>query len=149
MDYLVKNLAFLTSRSEVRQQDTGSGAGVTQSAISKIINGNTKEPGYRTVAGIARHFRVSIDDLVNRDLENEGQTPIPSPPQPPSQPVRLDASKLALLIEYMEIGLLDSGRVLDPDRRARIIALMYADPGIQNTREAVEAAMRGAFMTME
>jgi|SRR5688572_5641719 len=72
MDYLVKNLIFLTRSSPDRQQDAGSTAGVGQPAISKIIKGTTKEPGYRTVAGLAKHFGVSIDDLVNRDIELDG-----------------------------------------------------------------------------
>lgn len=154
-DLLAKNLAFLLDKERVDQTATAQIVGVSQGTISKwstmYAKGESREPEFRGIARLAEHLSVPLADLIHRDLAKDGPSPplsLPSPP-PPSQPVRLDVSKLALLIEYMDNALLESGRVLDPDRRARIIALMYADPGIQNTREAVEAAMRGAFTTME
>lgn len=79
MDYLVKNLRFLQAHPEHRGQHAiGEAAGVGQPAISKIIQERTKEPGYRTVMGLARHYGVAVDDLLNRDLESEG---LPRPSQ--------------------------------------------------------------------
>jgi hypothetical protein len=67
----------------------------------------------------------------------------------PSQPLGLDTTRLSLMIECLEGALLDAKRQLDPSRKARILALLYADPGVGNTREAVQAALRVAFMAME
>lgn len=65
-----------------------------------------------------------------------------------SQSVGLDSTRLALMIECLEGALLDAKRELDPSRKARILTLLYADPGIGNTREAVQSALRVAFMAM-
>lgn len=65
-----------------------------------------------------------------------------------SQSMGLDTGRLALMIECMEGALLDSKRELEPGRKARILTLLYADAGIGNTREAVQAALRVAFMAM-
>ncbi len=95
MDFLVKNMRFLNAHPEFRGQvAAGEAAGVGQPAISKIIQGQTKEPGYRTVMGLARHYGVSIDDLLNRDLEQHGVSA-------PSQPVGLDDATMAQAVELL------------------------------------------------
>lgn len=72
-DFLVANLRYLTSAVAAGDQSTaGTAAGVGQPAVSKIINGRTREPGYKTVMGLAKHFGVSVDDLLNRDLALDG-----------------------------------------------------------------------------
>lgn len=150
-DLLAKNLAFLLRGDKKEQTRIANKIGVSQGTISKWSllhgKGSPSEPEFRKMARLAECLNVSLADLAYRDLEVEG--PSPQSPHPPSQPVRLDTGRLSLLIECMEGALLDSGRLLDPDRKARIISLMYADAGIPDTREAIEAAMRGAFMTME
>lgn len=152
-DLLAKNLAFLLKGDKKAQAQIAEKVGVSQGTVSKWANlyakGSNSEPEFRSMARLAECLNVSLADLASRDLEIEGPSHPLLPHQSLSQPVRLDTSRLALLIECMEGALRDSGRALDPARKARIIALMYADAGIQNTRDAVEAAMRGAFMTME
>lgn len=141
-DYLSKNLKYLTSRQDGKgEKEAAEAIGLGQSAINKIANERTQEAGYRTATKLAAFYDVSIDDLVLRDLETEGAFPA-------SQATGLDTSRLALMIECMEGALLDAKRQLDPDRKARILTLLYADPGIGNTREAVQAALRVAFMAM-
>lgn len=144
MDYLIKNLEFLTSRAQGRQQDAGSTAGVSQSAISKIIKGATKEPGYRTVSGLARHFRVSIDDLVNRDLELDG-------PGVASQPVGLDTAKLTSLIETVEAASAQTRKDVPARLKARLIATLYADnPELAASAPvAVQALLSSILSTVE
>lgn len=140
-DYLSKNLKFLTSQGGKRASDAAEALGMGQPGINKIANGKTGEAGYRTVAKLAAFYDLTIDDLVLRDLEAEGTAPA-------SQAAGLDTARLTLMLECMEGALSDAKRQLDPDRKARILTLLYADPGIGNTREAVQAALRVAFMAM-
>jgi transcriptional regulator with XRE-family HTH domain len=85
MDYLVKNLNFLyaTSGGKEAQAAAAKAANIGQPAFSKILDGSTKVPGYSTVAGLARHYGVSVDDLIFRDIEVEGR-------RAESQPERID-----------------------------------------------------------
>lgn len=151
-DLLAKNLAFLLRGDKQAQTTIAERIGVNQGTVSKwsklLEKGSKSEPEFRGMARLAAALGISLADLAHRDLEAEGPSPT-SASQAASQPLRLDTARLALLIECMEGGLLDSGRLLDPNRKARIISLMYADAGIPSTREAVEAAMRGVFMVME
>ncbi|WP_337054022.1 hypothetical protein [Pseudoxanthomonas sp. USHLN014] len=82
------------------------------------------------------------------DYINHGEGKLLSDASPASQPGGLDVPRLTLMIECLEGALLDAKRELDPARKARIVSLIYADPGIGNTREAVQSALRVAFMAM-
>lgn len=145
MDFLIKNLRFLTtSQLQGGQGRASSAAGVGQPAISKIINGTTKMPGYATVAGLARHFGVSIDDLVWRDLEAQGASRS-------SQNVGLDPAKLASLIETVEAATAQSGRSVPARLKARMISALYVhDPELAaSTPQAVQALLASIMMTVE
>lgn len=145
MDFLIKNLRHLTtSQAQGSQGRASTAAGVGQPAISKIINGTTKMPGYATVAGLARHFGVSMDDLVWRDLEADG-------PSQPSQAVGLEPAKLASLIETVEAAAEQSGRTIPARLKARMVATLYAhDPELAaSTPQTVQALLAGIMMTVE
>ncbi|MDR6094925.1 helix-turn-helix transcriptional regulator [Stenotrophomonas sp. SORGH_AS_0321] len=143
MDFLVKNLRFLSAtRGQAGQSGAGTTAGVGQPAISKIINGGTKQPGYTTVMGLARHFGVSMDDLVSRDLELEGDSR-------PSQPVGLDSGKLAALIETVEAAVAQSRRAVPPRLKAKMIAALYAhDPELAASTPQTVQALLASILTM-
>lgn len=152
-DLLTKNLAFLLAGDGQAQTTIADKIGVTQGTVSKwsklYERGSKSEPEFRGMARLAAALGISLDDLARRDLEGEGISPPTQLHQNQSQPVRLDPARLALAIGTFEGALQDANRVLDPDRKARIISLLYADPGIPDTREAFEAAIRGYFLAME
>src|SRR5690606_9628501 len=50
-------------------------AGVTQPTVSKYLSGRIDDTGASKVVAWAKHFRVSLDDLVWRSLESEGVSP--------------------------------------------------------------------------
>ena len=141
---LIKNLTWLTRNpSSSGQAAAGSTAQVGQSAVSKIISGRTKQAGYRTVAGLARHYGYSVDDLVFRDLERDG-------PSVPSQPARPDTAKLANLIESVECVIVDDSLNFDARLKARVVAAVYANSGNELlTRQAVRAALFAALSSQE
>lgn len=143
-DFLSKNIRYMTKHPERfgNQVKAGEGAGVTQSAISKIGTGATKEAGYRTVAKIARHYGLSLDDLVFRDLEASG---------PSSQPARLDAGKLADLIETVMSAVQGSGKAIPPRAVARIVSALYADRAgmAPDAVGTVQATLKALLMSME
>lgn len=96
MDYLVKNLRYLSAHPDLHRGQVAAGetAGVGQPAVSKIIKGKTQEPGYRTVVGLARHYGISIDDLVNRDIEAQGLSSL-------SQSMGPDEETMAQAVELL------------------------------------------------
>lgn len=147
MDYLIPNLRFLASRAEAAgQESAGKAAKVTQSAVSKIITGKTKEPGYRTVSGLARHFGVSLDDLVNRDLAQHGVSK-------PSQPSQLDPVRMGLALTSFDKALSDMeiqgqlGTLVEPLQFAYEKAFKVPNPDAKADRvlydELVETHLRG------
>lgn len=109
MDYLISNLTFLNGRPDLNrgQAAAGTTAGVSQSAISKIITQKTKEPGFRTVMGLAKHFGVSAEDLLNRNIAVDGLSG-------PSHALTLDIGRLGTALTSMDKALKDvhiSGRL--------------------------------------
>lgn len=131
MDYLVANLNFLLSRSgdQETQVAAARAAGVGQPALSKILDGRTKVPGYNTVLGLARHFGVSVEDLVTRDLRVAGVIP-------ESQPARLDNEIMAQAVDLLY--LIADHRPDDP----RFARLTW--PMIQVAAKAIRRAEAGA-----
>lgn len=145
MDMLKKNLRWFSSNPELArgQAAAGTAAGVGQPAVSKIIQGKTKEPGYRTVMGLAKHYGVSMDDLVMRDLERDG-------PSNPSQPAGLNAEKLADLIETVDGAIADSGRPVPAKLKARLLAMLYTGDGASAANaDAIRAALTSILLSLE
>jgi len=144
MDYLAKNLQFLTQTPGKGQTEAANAIGVRQPAISKIARGETGEPGYRTVAGLAAFYGVSVDDLINRDLSMEGVIGV-------SQPVGLEVAKLADLIETVEVAIERSGRRLPAKTKARLLAALYGDDqaSAASSAQAVQAALASILATLE
>lgn len=142
-DFLAANLRFLTRGEAEIQAKAAAAAGVGQPAISKIITGRVKEPSYRTVLGLARYFGVSVDDLLTRDLERDG-------PSVPSQPTRIDAGKLADLIETVEGAIADSRRHVPARIKARIVARLYAEGRAAGaSADAIQALLTGILVSLE
>jgi hypothetical protein len=64
-----------------------------------------------------------------------------------SQSARLDAKKLARLIETVEM--VTSGRKATSEWKANVVATLYADPGVSEDQSALKAALRGILNSME
>jgi transcriptional regulator with XRE-family HTH domain len=94
MDFLSQNLRHLSRLPGKGQTEAAQAAGLTQSAVSKIARGETREAGYRTVARLAAFYGVSMDDLVLRDLESLG-------PSSPSQPAGFDEATMSQALELL------------------------------------------------
>ncbi|HEY9145649.1 MAG TPA: helix-turn-helix transcriptional regulator [Thiobacillus sp.] len=75
MSHLTKNLSHLMAQAGINQAQLATAAGVNQGTISRILTGSIKDTGYKAVWKLARYFRLTMDDLVGRDLGAEGPSP--------------------------------------------------------------------------
>lgn len=88
MKHLRANLAYLADREKLNDEQLGKIAGVNQSTMNRMRNGRTPNPGVASVHRLARHFGISVDDMLDRDLANDG-------PSQASQPMKLDKDTMA------------------------------------------------------
>lgn len=94
-DMLAKNLAFLLGPAYGASQEAiAKAVGATQPTISKWANLGTRNPEFRSMALLARHLGVSLDDLAWRDLERDGASPS-------SQSTRPDDATMAQALELL------------------------------------------------
>lgn len=66
--YLAQNLKYLRERRGEAQKDIAELLGVPKTIMSSYENGYT-EPNIEKLILLAEHFRVTLDDLILRDLE--------------------------------------------------------------------------------
>lgn len=72
MTFLAKNLDHLAGLQTTRKQELlADVAEISQGTVSKILQGRYAT-SYLNVLAWAEHFRVSIDDLVRRDIASDG-----------------------------------------------------------------------------
>lgn len=64
MSTFAQNLRALMEKHGVSQNELARSAGLTQSAINKILTGKTKQPGIDTTEAIARVLNVSVAQLI-------------------------------------------------------------------------------------
>lgn len=143
MSHLSKNLRYLAARADIKQAALGERLGVEQSTVQRIMRGKTEFPRLDSLLAISAHFRISLDDLVHRDLEADGVAP--------SQPVGLDVGKLADLLGTVEAAVEKSGIKLAPRVKARLVSTLYVDKeaSAAASAQAVQAALVGILATME
>lgn len=65
--FLAQNLKYLRNRNDEQQKELAEMVNVTAATICKYENGDV-EPNLNTLVMLAKHFRVSLDDLVLSDL---------------------------------------------------------------------------------
>lgn len=65
-----KNLKYLLKFSGIKQNSFGKIVGVSGASIGTYLKGPTT-PDYTVLIKIAKHFNISIDDLLTKDLEVE------------------------------------------------------------------------------
>lgn len=95
MTHLAKNLRFLMDRDELNQALLGKAIGVEQSTIQRIAAGKTEAPRLDSVLAIAKHFGVTLDDLVYRDLQTDGWVS--------SQPAGRDDANLPQAVDLLHM----------------------------------------------
>ncbi len=64
-----KNLKFLIKNNGINQNKLANLMGITRQTVNKIMK--TQNPTISTVIKICDIFQISIDDLINKDLESE------------------------------------------------------------------------------
>jgi hypothetical protein len=94
MDYLRKNLAHLRTADDT-EIVLGRLAGMHQTTVGRYVRGETDKLDVNAAAAWARHFGVGLDDLVSRDLANEG-------PSRSSQSTGLDEDKIGHALTSMD-----------------------------------------------
>ena len=69
MTFFNKNLKYLTSNTNINQNQLANHLGIDRQQITRYLKGN--EPNYERLILISKIFNVSIDDLLLKDLEAE------------------------------------------------------------------------------
>jgi len=117
MTYLVTNVLHLAAARGLDQKVIGKAAGVAQSTISRIYNNKIGDTGYLGVQKLAAFFGVTMDDLVNRNIAENGVSS-------KSQTGRPDLETLASAMEFL--GLVSQRQVVPIDFSTDSEALLYA-----------------------
>jgi DNA-binding Xre family transcriptional regulator len=71
MDYLRSNLKALIEKANTNPTQLSRATGVPQPTIKRILDGTSAEARSRTIAPIAAHFNISVEDLKNLDLAKD------------------------------------------------------------------------------
>lgn len=82
MSNLAKNLDFLLYKHRLSANQLQDKSGITQSTTTRIISGATKSPRQNVIEQYAQFFKVSSQDLVYKDLTQEGQGQMTAPFDP-------------------------------------------------------------------
>lgn len=114
MNYVRSNVLYLANQAGLMQDEIGKAVGVHQTTISRAITGKV-DPSLGTLQALASYFRVSLDQLVNRNMAEDGVGT-------PSQIAGLDPDLLATAGEVAEAI---AGKRVDPKTDAKLIALAY------------------------
>lgn len=70
--YLQRNLIYLKNKANITYRDINSNTGINLSTLNALSHGHEERMSISTVKKLATYFAMSIDQLVNIDLENEG-----------------------------------------------------------------------------
>ena len=66
-NYFIKNLQYLTTKTELNKNQLALKMGIPRQSITCFLK--TKDPRASTLLKISKIYGVSIDDLLNKDLE--------------------------------------------------------------------------------
>lgn len=103
MNHLTRNVRYL--RGDLTQDEYAQAVGVNQSTIQRLLAGRVS-PSLDTVAAIAKYHRITLDDLVNRDLQKDGPSD--------SHGGRPSVAKLGVALVAVEQAIRNMN--LDPER---------------------------------
>lgn len=76
-DYSAKNILYILKRYHLTQKELAKMLGISNTTISTYINGKVA-PSLSVLFGVSEQFGISIDCLINVDMENANQTDIAS-----------------------------------------------------------------------
>lgn len=79
--YISKNLKYLRVSRKMSQEQVGNILGKKKAMVGQYETKRSIPPGDVLIA-LAQLFEVSIDDFVFRDIEKEGTSAAPLPPDP-------------------------------------------------------------------
>ena len=68
MDYLAKNLNFLLNRNKIEVNDLATSLGISSERIKNSLTDN-RTVEVEVLQSLSKYFALSIDDLVNKDLD--------------------------------------------------------------------------------
>lgn len=97
MKFLAKNAKDLRQVAEMNQTQFGEKLGIHQTSVGRMEKG-AHTTSIETVIALARYAKVSVDDVLNRDLAIEGASS-------PSQAPTLDLSKLGHALTSIDMAL--------------------------------------------
>lgn len=97
---LSQNLVYLRKKHFLNQAVLGNELGVSQNSISLIERGSS-DPAVSYAASIANFFKVSLDDLVLRDLEQLDKNPLKTPAM--DDPGELDQATIDLYERMLSV----------------------------------------------
>lgn len=69
--YIKKNLVFLKEKNNISYRKIASAININISAIIRIKNGAEDNVTIKTVTKLAKYFKLSLDDFVNKDLSKQ------------------------------------------------------------------------------
>jgi len=70
---LGSRIRLLRERNALSLNDLAESSNVAKSSLSKIENGEVRNPGLRTLAAIAKALSVTVRDLLERDSHEKGR----------------------------------------------------------------------------
>lgn len=76
---LTSNLQYLMKKTRITSVDLAESVNVSAELIGKLKNGWLSNPSLKVLAGIARHFELSLHELVFADLKNIGNSMLIKP----------------------------------------------------------------------
>lgn len=64
-----KNINYLVKNTEINQNQLAAKMGITRQSVNRIIK--STNPQISTVLKICEIYKITIDELINKDLEEE------------------------------------------------------------------------------
>ena len=64
-----KNIIYLRKKRMISRYKLAKDLGVNESLLRKIESGITENPQINTIVKVCTYFEITLDDLVNKDLE--------------------------------------------------------------------------------
>lgn len=104
MIHLRHNIKYLRKQRKWSQEELGSHIGITKEAISTYERGKN-QPNVETLTKLSELFSVTIDDLILRNIEEEGTSsaPVARAPRPDEMAVTALQEKVEMLEKQVSL----------------------------------------------
>lgn len=97
-NYISENISYLVNKMRCSQDEFGAIFDLKRSVISQYIK-EKSQPKIETIQRICEYFEITIDDFINRSLEEVKQNVVNEPLNTEYQINRKDESKIISLLE--------------------------------------------------